>query len=337
MKCHPLSGRAWRPLRALPARNALLTLPVLLLVLMGAGCHGQSQTVSQGVPAPAQPAPPVTPAVRSDFDGERAYADLVAQCNLGVRPPGSQAHEKCRTLILQKLTPFVDKVDLQPFTFHDPDRHVTLHMTNIIGVINPAASRKVLIFTHWDTRPTADQDLLHKDRPIMGADDGASGTAAQIELARCFHKKRPTVGVILLFVDGEDWGPGEDRMYLGARYFAAHPGIYKPAYAILLDMIGQKDVVIYREVHSEQWGHEIDDKIWSAARALGYSAQFPDSTKYDMGDDHVPFNEAGIEAVDLIDFDYPYWHTLDDTADKCSAASLKTVGDVVAKVIYDEH
>lgn len=302
----------------------MLLLPLLALP----GCHGGGAPQAQVAPPP--------PAVRSDFDGDRAYADLVAQCQLGVRPPGSKAHEECRKFIIQQLTPYVDKVDTQPFTFHDPDRHVTLHMTNIIGVINPAATRKIMVFTHWDTRPTADEDLDHKDRPIMGADDGASGTAAELELARVFHEKRPTVGVILLFVDGEDWGPGEDRMYLGARYFAKHPGIYKPSYAILLDMIGQKDLHIYREVHSEQWAPEVDNKIWSAAKDLGYADQFPDSAKYTMGDDHVPFHDAGIEAVDLIDFDYAYWHTLQDTADKCSPSSLKAVGDVVAKVIYDE-
>ena len=305
----------------------------LILLLLLTGCKTQSQSVASASP----PAPALPPAVHSAFDGDRAYADLTAQCALGVRPPGSTAHEKCLDLILKRLTPNVDKVETQKFTFTDPARHVTLHLTNVLGIINPTAAKKVMLFTHWDTRPTADNDLEHKDQPIMGADDGASGTAAQLELARVFHAHRPNVGVILLFVDGEDWGPGEDKMYLGARYFAAHPGPNKPDYAILLDMIGKKDVTIYREANSQAWNPELNDKIWNAAAALGYGANFPDTVKYTIGDDHVPFHDAGIPAIDLIDFDYAYWHTLGDTADKCSPQSLKAVGDVMARVIYTEN
>ena len=314
-------------------RPALLSFLPLAALLLTAGCRSHSQTiVNQAVAIAAPP-----PAVRSAFDGDRAFAMLQAQCDLGVRPPGSAAHEKCKAYILRLLAPNVDKTDTQTFPYHDADRKVTLHLTNIIGVINPAAAKKVLLFTHWDTRPTADQDLDHKDRPIMGADDGASGTATLLELARVLHAKRPAVGVILLFVDGEDWGPSENKMYLGARYFAARPGPYKPAYAILLDMIGQKDLVIHRELGSETEHPELNNKVWSAAAALGYGAQFPDSLQGGIGDDHVSFNAAGIPAIDLIDFDYAYWHTLQDTPDKCSPQSLKAVGDVMAKVVEDER
>ena len=298
-------------------------LPLLLL----SGCRSHSE-------------PPVAPpAVHPSFSGTRAFADLTAQCAFGVRPPGSAAHEKCKAFILSQLTPFVDKVTTQTFNYHDSDRKVTLHLTNIIGVINPTAKKKICLFTHWDTRPTADQDLDHKDRPILGADDGASGTAVLLELAQVFHAKRPDVGVVLLFVDGEDWGPGENRMYLGSIFFAQNPGIYKPDYAILLDMIGQKNLVVKREAGSQMGHPELNDKIWNAAQSLGYTTQFPADPSIlqgPIGDDHVPFNSAGIPAIDLIDFDYPYWHTLQDTPDKCDPQSLKVVGDVLAKVVYDE-
>lgn len=303
--------------------------PALLLpLLLTAGCRSSSQTN----PTP----PPAPPATHSAFDGNRAYTMLTAQCDLGPRPPGSVAHEKCKAYILKQLTPYVDKVDTQTFSYLDSDRHVNLHLTNMIGVINPTATKKILLFTHWDTRPTADMDLDHKDKPIVGADDGASGTAVLLELARVLHAQRPTVGLVLLFVDGEDWGPGENKMYLGARYFAQRPGLYKPSYAILLDMIGQKDLQIHRELGSQTQHPELNDKVWAAASALGYSAQFPDSLQNAIGDDHVAFNDAGIPAIDLIDFDYAYWHTLQDTADKCSPQSLKAVGDVMAKVVEDE-
>jgi len=315
------------------SRLALIALLSLFTLVLTAGCRTHSQAVADAAPPPA--APP--PAARSAFNGARAYAMLQAQCDLGVRPPGSAAHEKCKAYILRQLAPNVDKTDTQAFPYHDPDRKVTLHLTNIIGVINPTAAKKVLLFTHWDTRPTADQDLDHKDKPIMGADDGASGVATLLEMARVLHAKRPAVGVILLFVDGEDWGPGENKMYLGARYFAARPGPYKPAYAILLDMIGQKDLQVHRELGSETQHPELNNKVWSAAAALGYGSQFPDSLQGGIGDDHVSFNAAGIPAIDLIDFDYAYWHTLQDTPDKCSPDSLKAVGDVMVKVVEDER
>ena len=191
----------------------LAILPLLLLP----GCRTQSQSpLSAATPSPLPP--------RSAFDGNDAYRMLVAQCDLGPRPPNSPAHEKCKALILKDLKPYADEVISQPFTFHDNARHVTLALTNILGVINPAGQKKVMLFTHWDTRPTADNDLDHKDRPIVGADDGASGTAVLLELAKVFHAKRPDVCVELLFVDGEDWGPGEDKMYLGALHFARAPG-----------------------------------------------------------------------------------------------------------------
>jgi glutaminyl-peptide cyclotransferase len=304
-------------------------LPLFLPLLLLTGCRTSSQPNTV-----APPAPP--PAVHSTFDGDRAFGMLKAQCDLGPRPPGSAAHEKCKTYILKQLTPNVDKIDTQTFSYLDSERHVNLHLTNIIGVINPTATKKILLFTHWDTRPTADMDLDHKDKPIVGADDGASGTATLLELARVLHMQRPNVGVVLLFVDGEDWGPGENKMYLGARYFAQHPGVYKPTYAILLDMIGQKDLQVHRELGSQGLHPDLNDKVWSAAAALGYSAQFPDSLQNAIGDDHVAFNDAGIPAIDLIDFDYAYWHTLQDTADKCSPQSLKAVGDVMAKVVSDE-
>ena len=138
-------------------------------------------------------------------------------------------------------------------------------------------------------------------------------------------------------MDGEDWGPGENKMYLGARYFAARPGVYKPDYAILLDMIGQKDLhgppgarVAGAAPGTQRQGLVRPPPLWVI------QAQFPDSLQGGIGDDHVAFNNNGIPAIDLIDFDYPYWHTLQDTADKCSPQSLKAVGDVMAKVVMDE-
>jgi glutaminyl-peptide cyclotransferase len=312
--------------------------PVALLLVFMAGCRSHS--------APPAPVPQATAAIPA-FNADQAYGFLKTQCDFGPRPPmlpdkgrwvPCPAHAQCRQFILQQLTPYVDQVKTQIFSVHDSHRNVNLRLTNILGIINPGAKKKIMLFTHWDTRPTADQELdaANKKKPIIGADDGASGTAVLLELARVLHQKKPAVCVELLFVDGEDWGPDDDMMYLGARYFAEHPGPDRPAYAILLDMIGDKDLDIHREINSQDLHPELNDKVWSAAAALGDSAEFPNDVKYQIGDDHLSFNQAGIPAIDLIDFDYPYWHTLQDTADKCSPQSLKIVGDVVAKEIYDE-
>ena len=318
-----------------------LTLCAALAVLL-TGCRAQPvSTPPHSSSVPTQVGTP-TPRVASGgpaFDGARAFRTLQAQCALGPRKPGTLAHERGKALILSELTPYVDKVVTQRWSFHDDARHVTLPLTNIVGIINPGASKKVMLFTHWDTRPTADQELeaANKSKPILGADDGASGTAVLLELARALHKQKPNVCVELLFVDGEDWGPGEDKMYLGAIHFAEHPGVYKPDYAILLDMIGAKDLLIYREKTSQQLHPELNDKVWAAASSLGYANQFPDAPKWQISDDHDTFNAHGIPAIDLIDFDYAFWHTLADTPDKCSPQSLQAVGDVMEKVIYDER
>jgi glutaminyl-peptide cyclotransferase len=279
------------------------------------------------------------PVVHEAFDGGRAFGYLKAQCDFGPRVPNTPAHEKCKDYIIKTIQPYCDKVDTQTFQWVDNHRHVTLNLTNIIGVINPTAPTKVMLFTHWDTRPTADQELdaAAKKQPIPGADDGASGTAIEMELAKTFHDKRPNVCIELLFVDGEDWGPDDAEMYLGAIHFAKNPGAYKPEYAILLDMVGDKNLQIHREVTSETAHPEIDDKVWQAAKDLGYSAQFPDDTKYTMTDDHDAFLNEKIPAIDLIDFDFPYWHTLADTPDKCSPQALKIVGETMARVVYSGH
>ena len=321
-------------------RRALNAAGLTLALVIGTGC--QQHPVAHASAVASTPVPSTKILAAADFpafDIDRAYGYLKTQCAFGPRVPNSQAHDDCKDWIIKELTPNVDKVDTQAFFYRDRKRGKRLMLTNVIGVINPTASKKIMLFTHWDTRPTADQELddVNKAKPIPGADDGASGTAVLLELAHTFHDKHPNVGVVLLFVDGEDWGPEDDNMYIGSKYFAAHTGDYRPQYAILLDMIGDKDLDIHREHYSEQHQPEIDNKIWGAAQELGYTTSFINDTKYEITDDHEPMNNAGIPAVDLIDFDYPYWHMLSDTPDKCSPMSLRTVGQVVARVIYKEN
>ncbi|MGC8668453.1 MAG: M28 family peptidase, partial [Chthonomonadales bacterium] len=270
---------------------------------------------------PSAPASPTHPKV----DGDRAYQLLVKQCDFGPRPVGSAAHQKTRDFLLAEMKKYADRTDVQDFTYRG------MPLTNIIGVFNPDAPRSILFCTHWDTRPTADEEVdpLKQRQPIPGADDGASGTAVLLELARIFHEQKPRVGVILVLLDGEDYGNFEtnEGVFLGSTYFARHHDAYKPSFGILIDMIGDKNLDIYREANSQRFAPGTNDKVFRIARELGYGSYFIDEMKLNISDDHVPLSTIGhIPTIDLIDFNYAPWHTLDDTPDKCSPQSLAIVG-----------
>jgi Zn-dependent M28 family amino/carboxypeptidase len=195
-----------------------------------------------------------------------------------------------------------------------------------------------MLCAHWDTRPTAEQDFTPSNRhkPIPGADDGASGVAVLLEIARVLHENRPNASVILAFWDGEDWGPGENNMYVGASYFAKNPGAFKPDEAVLIDMIGQKNLQIPMEANSKLRCPDLVQRVWDAAKSAGAQNVFVPQTDYSIDDDHVPLLKAGIPCIDLIDFNYAYWHTLDDTPDKCSPESLGAVGRTLLEFVGRE-
>jgi glutaminyl-peptide cyclotransferase len=293
-------------------------------------CHSASQDT-------ATPAPPPSPTV-PNFDAADSFAMLVTQCSFGPRVPNTEPHTVCENYILKTLKPYVDSTVVQNFTYHDDSRKVTLHLSNILGVINPGGTDKILLCAHWDTRPTADQDfdIANRDKPIPGADDGASGVAVLLELAKVFHQTKPKAEVILAFWDAEDWGPDDPHMYLGADYFSAHPGALMPTKAILVDMIGDKGVTVPKEQYSNIHAPQVQQEIYNDAWSLGYTKEFPDTLGFEITDDHVPMNEAGIPTVDLIDFNYAYWHTLQDTPNKCSPDSLEIIGRTLELFVYDQ-
>jgi Zn-dependent M28 family amino/carboxypeptidase len=271
-----------------------------------------------------------------DFNGDQAFDCLKKQCDFGPRPEGYPSHEKTQDYLFGELSKYSNSVSLQKFTHEFEGK--TYHAANIIAHFGPTDKPSVMLCAHWDTRPFADQDSepANRVKPILGADDGASGVAVLVELAAMFHNKTPQVPVTIVLLDGEDFGKTEDQMYLGARYFAAHMNKSDYKYGILLDMIGDKGVTIFKEKNSADADPNLVNRIWQTARDLGYGKSFRDEVKYRMGDDHVPMIEAGLPCVDLIDFDYVYWHTLQDTVDKCSPESLKIVGQTVAEVVYSE-
>jgi hypothetical protein len=283
------------------------------------------------------------------FDAKRAFADLEKQVKFGPRVPGTKGHADCRDWILAELQQSCGNAERQDFEIILPrtrsEPRVDLNLSNLYAQISPDVQRQVMLCAHWDTRPIADNEIDPRkaELPIAGANDGASGVAVLLELGRLFAAKKPAVGVQFVFFDGEDYGPDNNRMYLGAKRYARKPALPKPLYAILIDMVGDKNLGIPRELRSELMAKEINDKVWNAAKELGIK-QFLSQTGHlvdgqleEIWDDHLPLLERGWKAIDLIDFDYPYWHTLEDTPDKCSPDSLKAVGDVLAKVVYDEQ
>ncbi len=175
-----------------------------------------------------------------------------------------------------------------------------------------------------------------QSEPILGANDGASGVALLLEIASILAVDKPNWGVDIVLFDGEDYGPeGRYDMYLlGSQFFVKNLGDYRPEFGILVDLIGDENLEIYREGYSERHAKNIVDLIWDQAKELN-SESFHDSVKHWVLDDHIPLIQAGIPCANIIDIDYPYWHTLGDTPDKCSPQSLKEVGEVILKILYE--
>jgi hypothetical protein len=272
------------------------------------------------------------------FDADHAWSYLVKQVEFGYRVPGTNGHRSCRRWLEAELGQYCDEVELQEFTRQLPPDHVDVKMWNIIGRLNPDAERRILLAAHWDTRPWADRDpkMSNRNLPIDGANDGASGVAVLLELARVFSENPPSVGVDILLTDGEDYGPGFTTMFMGADHFANKltiNDVRRYNYGILLDMIGDKDLDIHPERNSESAAGRIYAVAYEYADALGYMA-FKAGGGYDIIDDHLPLINRGIRMYDFIDFNYEYWHTIEDTVDKCSRDSLEAVGRVVENIVY---
>jgi Zn-dependent M28 family amino/carboxypeptidase len=243
------------------------------------------------------------------------------------------------------LTSYGDEIHLQPFTLSGYGDE-QLNLTNVIASFNPGSTARVLLCAHWDTRPRAeqDEDKSRRNEPILGANDAASGVAVLLEIASLLKQHPPPIGIDIVLFDGEDYGREGDmaKYLLGSRNFAKNkPADYVPRFGILLDMVGDAFLEIPKEETSVKFAPDIVELVWQKAKQLGYT-QFVDEVGEAITDDHLPLNEVGIKTIDLIDFNYPdqthrYWHTHQDTPDKCSAESLEAVGTVITHIIYTQH
>ncbi len=273
----------------------------------------------------------------SQFNGDSALSYVETQLGFGPRIPNSEGHRQTGDWILDRLRATADSVEVQAFT-HVTVEGDTLQLRNLIGRFLPERTDRILFLAHWDTRPKADNaaNLGERVLPVPGANDGASGVAILLRVADELRVTPPSFGVDLLFVDGEDYGDftADKDVLLGSRYFAANlPEGYQPLFAVLFDMVGDSDLRIPKEWNSVNRAPEVVDRVWRRADELGYSNVFRSEVGGAVTDDHLPLLDAGIRAIDVIDFSYPYHHTPEDTLDKVSARSLGIVGSVAMSLL----
>ena len=277
------------------------------------------------------------------FNEQRAFQHLIDQCSYGPRNPGSLGYNNFSIYLEQYLKNLSSNIIIQDFTYLEHITGVERNGKNFIIQFNKESNERILIGAHWDTRAISDEDTDEDNRsmPVLGANDGASGTAVLMELATIFSINSPPIGVDIVFFDAEDVGiSGQPTTYaMGSEYFSKNLPIDKPDSGIIVDMVGDK----YLKIPIERFSYQIDrdavKELWSLASDLSLSA-FEYTVGYEIYDDHVPLWEnAKIPTIDIIDFDYPnlfynHWHTQNDTPENCSPQSLGQVGTLLVNYIY---
>ena len=299
--------------------------------------------------------------VGPSFNADSAYAFTKAQCDFGPRDMNSRGHDLCGEWIVSKFKEYGCKVTTQTATLAGYDG-TKLRSRNIMASINPEATTRILLCAHWDSRPWADNDpdSVNWRKPILAANDAASGVAVMLELARIIRKSKDEkafnkqLGIDFVCFDAEDWGTPQwadvadnaDSWALGAQYWSKNlPQGYEARYGILLDMVGGVGAKFYREGMSMQYAPEIVKKVWRAAREVGFGSYFPKEDGGMITDDHVPVNQfAKIPTIDIIPYYAdcqqssfgPTWHTLADNMENIDKNTLKAVGQTLVQVIYKE-
>jgi len=278
-----------------------------------------------------------------NFDSNKAFTYLVKQCEFGPRNPGSSGHLEFSNYLETFLSELEGNLIIQEFIYTEPITNMERNGKNFIIQFNENAEYRLLLGAHWDTRSLSDQDekVENQSLPVLGANDGASGTSVLMELATIISEKNPEIGIDIVFFDAEDGGfSGQPETFaLGSRFFAENLPIVKPNFAIIVDMVGDKNLSIPIERISYNIAPEKVKEIWNLAEELSLPA-FKKTIDLEIYDDHVPLWEvAAIPAIDIIDFQYPnmfynHWHTQRDTPENCSPQSLGQVGNLLVNYIY---
>ncbi|CAN5458092.1 M28 family peptidase [soil metagenome] len=288
------------------------------------------------------------------FNEDSAFNYIQQQVNFGPRVPNTRPHREAGKFLAQSLADLGWKVTEQEFEATAFDGTV-LQLKNIIASYNPDITKRVLLASHWDSRPFADKDTKDQHKPIDGANDGASGVGVLLEIARAINENEdPRIGVDIIFFDGEDYGAPEDYegrqmeyngYCLGSKYWGnnKHEKNYSAYYGILLDMVGAPNARFYREGHSMDIAPSIVKKVWDRAHSLGHGQYFIYKDGSPITDDHLFVYERGkIPMIDIIDYDpenifADYHHTHDDNISLIEKSTLKAVGETVLHVIYHEN
>lgn len=329
--------------------STLVAIVAMVIVCSCASCKSARKS--------ADAEPDTVELVGPKFCADSAYAFAARQCEFGARVMNSTAHDQCGEWIMAKFQSYGMKVEAQDAQLKGWDGTV-LRSRNIIARFRPEQTTRILLCAHWDSRPWADNDpdSANWSKPVMAANDGASGVAVMLEVARALQSDTTLkVGVDFVCFDAEDWGtpqwasvPDEsDTWALGAQYWAENiPQGYEARYGVLLDMVGGMGAKFYQEAVSKQYAAEIVNKVWRTASQIGYGSFFPMKDGGMITDDHVPVNEkAGIPCIDIIPF-YPdcqqssfgpTWHTVNDTMDNIDVNVLEAVGQTVVQLLYSEE
>lgn len=289
--------------------------------------------------------------VSPDFNADSAFAFVKAQVDFGPRIPSTEAHANCAAYLVQKFKSFGAKVTVQeaPAKTYDGQTH---RLKNIIVAFNPEKIQRVLISAHWDARPFSDQDPDEnmRNKPFDAANDGASGVAVILEMARQIQLKSPKVGVDFILWDIEDYGKSNDETLnettwcIGSQYWSKNQHVknYKPLYAINLDMVGGANAQFTQDEISRKYAPDVVKKVWDIGNEIGYSAYFINVPSGSLIDDHFWVNQVGIPCIDIIHYSdingfYGNWHTQLDNLNNIDKNTLKAVGQTVLETVYREN
>ena len=268
------------------------------------------------------------------FDAKRSFVYLQQICQIGRRVSGSPGMERQQRKLIEHFRKFGCQISAQSFDVPHPVNGTPVRMTNLVVSFNPRAKNRVLLCCHYDTRPYPDRDRRNPRGVFVGANDGASGVALLMELGHHIRNIRPRYGVDFVFFDGEELVYREnDKFFHGSEYFAKwyrnNPPPYRYVCGVLVDMVGDKNLNLPMEQNSLRYAEDVTRSIWAVAKRMRVR-EFQSRAKFEVRDDHLPLNQiAKIPTCDIIDFDYPHWHTTRDVPSSCSAASLSKVGRVL--------
>ena len=309
-----------------------LALPLLLVFIT---CKQENKKVEEAVKNTPEIATPV-------FNQDSAYAYLEKQLSFGYRVPGTKEHKACGQWIISKVTENGATVTVQDFTSNFFDKKAVPSF-NIIASYSPELKDRIIIAAHWDTRLIGEKDLKLKNKPIMGADDGASGVANLLELSRLLKDLKLPIGVDLMFFDAEDNGTDNGGWCQGSEYWSKnkHKADYSARFGILMDMVGAKNARFGYEGYSKQYAGDVLEKIWNLAQGMGYTDLFVEENTGPIMDDHYYLiSNAGIPMVDILNRPMKtesgfadHHHTQSDNIAVIDKRTLGAVGKVVTEVI----